>query len=77
MLGDLILEHTGEVAGTRLLDSKKDKMENSVIAIGKAKGGIDIILIITYWNIRCNGGLSYREGNGQISIRDDSAGGRD
>ena len=77
MLGDLILEHTGKVASTRLLDSKKDKMENSVMASGKAKGEIDIIVTITYWNIRCDGGLSYGEGNGQISIRDDSGDGRD
>jgi hypothetical protein len=77
MLGDLILEHSGKVSSNRVLDSKKAKMENFVIASGKAKGGIDILVTITYWNIQCNDRLFYGEGNGQVTIRDDSDRGRD
>ncbi|HEY9386707.1 MAG TPA: hypothetical protein VIP70_06685 [Nitrososphaeraceae archaeon] len=66
MLGDLILEHTGRVTSNKVLDSKKSKMENSIIANGKTKG-IDISINITYWNIQCAGGLSYGEGKGEIT----------
>jgi hypothetical protein len=77
MLGALILEYLRNVSSNRVLDSKKAKMENSVIASGKAKGGIQIIVTITYWNIQCDNRLFYGEGNGQITIIDDSDRGRD
>jgi hypothetical protein len=65
MLGDLILEHTGKTIGKRD-NSNKDKMENSVTATGKAKGDVDAIININYWNIYCGGGLYYGEGKGEI-----------
>jgi len=71
MLGDLILEHTGKVTSNRVLDAEKSKMENSVIANGKAKGGVNITMTITYWNIQCGDGLSYGEGHGVITTKDD------
>ena len=41
-------------------------MENSVTATGKAKGDVDILVNITYWNIHCGNGLYYGEGKGEI-----------
>jgi hypothetical protein len=65
MLGDLILEHTGKTSSKRGT-SPKDKIENSVRATGKAKGDVDILININYWNIHCGDGLYYGEGKGEI-----------
>ena len=70
MLGDLILEHIGKVSSKRVLDSKKEKMENTVTSTGVAKGGIDTSFNITYWNIHCGNGLYYGEGSGKIISKD-------
>jgi hypothetical protein len=71
LLRDLILEHTGKVTTNRMLDTEQSKMENSVVADGKAKGGVNITMTVTYWNIQCGDGLSYGEGHGVITTKND------
>lgn len=70
MLGDLILQHTGKVTNNKVSDSKRPKTQASVVVNGRAKGGIDIAINITYWNIQCDGGLYYGEGKGEITDKD-------
>jgi hypothetical protein len=70
MLGDLILQHIGKVSISRVLDSTKEKMENSVEATGMVRGAGSVALKITYWNVHCGKGLYYGKGIGEITCQD-------
>lgn len=70
MLGDIILHHTGKVSDSRIVDSERRKVENSVIATGLAKGIGGVTIKINYWNIQCSEGLYYEEGNGEITFKE-------
>ena len=67
MLGYLILEYKGKIAGNRILDSERGKMEASILASGKVKEEIDVTISVVYWNIQCGDGLRYGEGKGEIT----------
>ena len=45
MLGYLLYQHTGKVTRIRVLDTKKSKMETTVIANGKKMLGMSILLL--------------------------------
>ena len=49
MLSDLLFEHKGKTTNSRILDSSVQKQEVTVVGKGKLKG-LDVSLIITYWN---------------------------
>ena len=75
MLSDLILEHQGKAASTRILDAAIQKIETTVTAQGKVRGSFDVSIIITYWNMPISGNDKdpnlrdyYGEGKGIISL---------
>jgi hypothetical protein len=51
MLGDLIYEANGKVAGYRVLDAEGPKIEVTITEKGTLKGGIDTTDTVTYWSI--------------------------
>ena len=51
MLGDLIYEANGKVAGYRVLDAEAPKIEVTITEKGTLKGGIETTDTLTYWSI--------------------------
>ena len=62
MLGDLIYEANGKVAGYRVLDAEGPKIEVTITEKGTLKGGIETTDTVTYWSIPRLGGAYYAEG---------------
>jgi len=80
MLSDLILEHKGRAASTRILDADSQRIEITVTARGKVRGSFDVSIVITYWNKPissndhgANSQYYYGEGKGIISLLGDGA----
>ena len=69
MLGDLIYQHTGKVTRIRVLDTKKSKMETTVIANGKLKDVGNVNTTITCWNIRNPDETLHGKGQGVITAK--------
>ena len=72
MLGDLIYEANGKVAGYRVLDAEGPKIEVTITEKGTLKGGIDTTDTVTYWSIPRLGGAYYAEGKGVLMIKEDT-----
>lgn len=70
MLGYLLYQHTGKVTRIRVLDTKKSKMEATVIANGKLKDVGNVNTTITYCNIRNPDEKLYGKGQGVITTKD-------
>jgi hypothetical protein len=62
VLGDLIFEINGKVAGYRIWDAEGPKIEVTITEKGTLKGGIETHDTLTYWSIPRLGGAYYAEG---------------
>lgn len=71
MLGDLIYEANGKVAGYRVLDAEGPKIEGTITEKGTLKGGIETTDTVTYWSIPRLGGTYYAEGKWVLMIKED------
>jgi hypothetical protein len=71
MLGDLIFEANGKVAGYRVLDDEGPKIEVTITEKGTLKGGIETTDTVTYWSIPQREGAYYAEGKGFLMIKED------
>ena len=70
MLGDLVYEAQGKIAGYRILDVEGPKIEVTIIQNGTLKGGIEAMDTVTYWSIPRPGGAYYAEGKGVFMVKD-------
>ena len=70
MLGDLIYEAKGKIAGYRVLDVEGPKIEVTIIQNGTLRGGVEATDIVTYWRIPRSGGAYYAEGKGVFMAKD-------
>jgi hypothetical protein len=71
MLGDLIYEAKGKIAGYRVLDVEGPKIEVTIIQNGTLKGRIEATDTVTYWSIPRYGGAYYAEGKGLFMAKGD------
>lgn len=72
MLGQLLFESRGRVAGQRVLSVENGipKFEVSISGTGIFTGSLEVITTWTYWTIRRPDGTSYSEGQGVTMTRD-------
>jgi len=73
MLGALVYEAQGKIAGYRILDVEGPKIEVTIIQNGTLRGGIEATDTVTYWSIPRSGGAYYAEGKGVFMAKDDSS----
>src|ERR687890_2610836 len=69
MLGELLYEGKGRLAGSRILNVDEYKIEHSMIEEGKFKG-IEITMLGTFWTIPSGKNITYVEGQGIITTKD-------
>jgi hypothetical protein len=70
MLGALVYEAQGKIAGYRILDVEGPKIEVTIIQNGTLRGGIEATDTVTYWSIPRSGGAYYAEGKGVFMAKD-------
>lgn len=72
MLGQLLFESRGRVAGQRVLSVENGipKLEVSISGTGIFTGSLEVTTTWTYWTIRRPDGTSYSEGQGVIMTLD-------
>ncbi len=69
MLGELLYEGKGRLAGSRILNVDEYKIEHSMIEEGKFKD-IEITMLGTFWTIPSGKNITYVEGQGIITTKD-------
>ena len=69
MLGELLYEGKGRLAGSRILNVDEYKIEHSMIEEGKFKD-IEITMLGTFWTIPSGKNKIYVEGQGIITTKD-------
>ena len=69
MLGELLYEGKGRLAGSRILNVDEYKVEHSMIEEGKIKD-IEITMLGTFWTIPSGKNVTYVEGQGIITTKD-------
>ena len=69
MLGELLYEGKGRLAGSRILNADEYKIEHSMIEEGKFKS-IEITMLGTFWTIPSGKNITYVEGQGIITTKD-------
>ena len=69
MLGELLYEGKGRLAGSRILNADEYKVEHSMIEEGKIKD-IENTMLGTFWTIPSGKNVTYVEGQGIITTND-------
>ena len=69
MLGELLYEGKGRLAGSRILNVDEYKVEHSMIEEGKIKD-IENTMLETFWTIPSGKNVTYVEGHGIITTKD-------
>jgi hypothetical protein len=69
MLGELLYEGKGRLAGSRILNVDEYKVEHSMIEEGKIKD-IETTMLGTFWTIPSGKNITYVEGQGIITTKD-------
>ena len=69
MLGELLYEGKGRLAGSRILNVDEYKVEHSMIEEGTIKD-IEITMLGTFWTIPSGKNVTYVEGQGIITTKD-------
>ena len=69
MIGDLLYEGKGKLVGLRLLNADEYKIEHTMLEEGKFKD-IEITLVGTFWTIPAGKNVTYVEGQGIITTKD-------
>ena len=69
MIGDLLYEGKGKLVGLRLLNADEYKIEHTMLEEGKFKD-IEITLVGTFWTIPAGKNITYVEGQGIITTKD-------
>jgi len=69
MLGELLYEGKGSLAGSRILNVDEYKIEHSMIEKGKFRD-IEITMLGTFWTIPSGKNVTYVEGQGIITTKD-------
>lgn len=69
MLGELLYEGKGRLAGSRILNVDEYKVEHSMIEEEKIKD-IEITMLGTFWTIPSGKNVTYGEGQGIITTKD-------
>ena len=69
MLGELLYEGKGSLAGSRILNVDEYKIEHSMVEEGKIKD-IEITMLGTFWTIPAGKNVTYVEGQGIITTKD-------
>jgi hypothetical protein len=70
MLGELLYEGKGRLAGPRILNVDEYKIEHSMVEEGKIKD-IEITMLGTFWTVPAGKNITYVEGQGIITTKDD------
>ncbi|HEX6294334.1 MAG TPA: hypothetical protein VFZ46_04215 [Nitrososphaeraceae archaeon] len=71
MLGELLFEIKGRITGSRILNADEYKVEHSITQEGKLKD-IEIIILGVFWTIpTVDKNVTYGEGQGIITTKDD------
>ena len=69
MLGELLYEGKGRLAGSRILNVDEYKIEHSMVEEGKIKD-IEITMLGTFWTVPAGKNITYVEGQGIITTKD-------
>lgn len=69
MLGELLYEGKGRLAGSRIINVDEYKVEHSMIEEGKIKD-IEITMLGTFWTVPAGKNITYVEGQGIITTKD-------
>ena len=69
MLGDLLYEGKGRLAGSRVLNADEYKIEHTMIEEEKFKD-VEITLLGTFWTIHAGKNVTQVEGQGIITTKD-------
>ena len=69
MLGELLYEGKGRLAGSRISNVDEHKIEHSMIEEGRIKG-IEITMLGTFWTVPAGKNITYVEGQGIITTKD-------
>jgi hypothetical protein len=69
MLGELLYEGKGRLAGSRILNVDEYKIEHSMVEEGRFKD-IEITMLGTFWTVPAGKNITYVEGQGIITTKD-------
>jgi hypothetical protein len=69
MLGELLYEGKGRLAGSRILNVDEYKIEHSMMEEGRIKD-IEITMLGTFWTVPAGKNITYVEGQGIITTKD-------